>query len=220
MYVSRSWARWMDAHTLTRTEEMLAIHSSLRLNQISSARARTRTHQEITMFASPLIGIGSLLVACVASYIVCCLVWYTRPIVASSSHRKGVSRIRHAHIDVQYVQYTAFHIQRFRSFWRFIRTSVRHADDPDRPHKMMRFFFLRSIPKLNAKYECKAPAYLNILICCLAFYLVNDSKGLVGGVLSNSWNFYAPHHSSHSLTILAFVWIGESLVMLTFAEQT
>lgn len=85
-----------NAHTHTLTEaESHQTHSSLRLNYYW-ARAQTQTHTHtrrarVDCYVCAVVHWhrDGMLVACVGSaYIVCCLVRYTRTIVASSSHTK------------------------------------------------------------------------------------------------------------------------------------
>lgn len=177
MYVYRSWALWMHAHTLTRTEEMLAIHSSLRLNHF---QARAHTHTSGDYYVCVAVDwhrLAARRMRCLIHCLLLGLVHTTHRCVFFSPERRITyptcphrRTIFHSILSSDFVHFEDSSVHPFVTQMILIG----HI-------KWWDFLFVRSKPKLNAKYERKAPAYLNILICCLAFYLVNDSKGLVGG---------------------------------------
>lgn len=177
----------MHVHTLTRTEEKCLeyIH---RYGWIIFERARTRTHQQTTMFAPLLIGIGAMLVACLIHCLLLGLVHTSHRCVFFSPRRRITyptcphrRTIFHNFLCSKFVHFEDSFVHPFVWSW-----SATWNDE-------IVLFFFASKSKLNGKYECKAPAYLNIIVCCLVFYLVKDFKGLVGDVLPNSCNFYAPN---------------------------
>lgn len=175
-------------------------------------RARTHSHEEIFIFASLFIGIGAMLVACVGSYIVCCLVRYTWAIVASSSHQKGVSRIRHAHIDVHYFTiYPAI----FWLLFCFPSLFVHFEDSFAYPYVRLILieyikcedFFSKST--LNGNMDAKRLLFGYRL------------QGVVAIFFEQLWfSMTSTHHTFITLGILVFVWLGELLIISVFTQQT